>query len=66
MLKVGAYVNTEFFGLLVVPFYGLIWNINSRLTLQRDIPIWAKLNYNATKKVDMGFSYFALRKDKMQ
>ncbi len=58
--KVGAYVNTEFFGILIVPVYGLIWNINSRLTLQGDLPIWAKLNYNTTKKVDVGFSYFAL------
>ncbi len=58
--KVGAYVNTEFFGFFVVPIYGIDWNITSRWSLTGDIPIWAKVNYKASEKLNLGFSYMAL------
>jgi len=58
--KVGAYVNTEFFGLFAVPIYGIDWRINSRWSFTGDIPIWAKLNYKASEKLNLGFSYMAL------
>jgi len=58
--KVGAYVNTEFFGLFVVPVYGINWNMSSRWSLTGDIPIWTKINYKASEKLNLGFSYMAL------
>ena len=58
--KVGAYVNTEFFGLFVVPVYGINWNISSRWSLIGNIPIWAKVNYKVSEKLNLGFSYMAL------
>ena len=58
--KVGAYVNTEFFGLFAVPIYGIDWDINSRWSFTGDIPIWAKINYKVSEKLNLGFSYMAL------
>jgi len=58
--KAGVYINSEFFGLLVVPVYGLDWDINSRFSIEGLLPIWAKINYNVSEKFDLGFSYLGL------
>ena len=58
--KAGAYVNTEFFGLFVVPVFGLDWDINSKFSISGDLPIWAKANYMVSKKFSTGFAYIAL------
>jgi len=58
--KAGMYVNTEFFGLFVVPVFGLDWDISEKFSISGDIPIWAKINYQATKKFSTGFAYIAL------
>jgi hypothetical protein len=58
--KAGVYVNTEFFGLFVVPVFGLDWNLNNRFSISGDLPIWAKINYQISKKVSTGIYYIAL------
>ena len=58
--KLGVYFNTEFFGPFVVPIFGLNWDIGKKLSLKGDLPIYAKLNYEASENFSTGLGYIAL------
>ncbi len=58
--KLGMYFNTEFFGPFVVPIFGLNWDISKKLSLKGDLPIYAKLNFQASEKFSTGLGYIAL------
>jgi len=58
--KVGMYYNNEFFGAFLVPIYGLDWDLNEKLNISGDLPIYGKINYRAKEGISMGFGYIAL------
>lgn len=58
--KVGMYFSTEFFGPFVVPLFGLNWDINSKLNITGDLPIYAKIKYKAEECFSTGLGYIAL------
>lgn len=58
--KVGMYFSTEFFGPFVVPLFGLNWDINSKLNITGDLPIYAKIKYKVGNSFSTGLGYIAL------
>ncbi|MFT6719072.1 MAG: hypothetical protein ACJAY8_001472 [Sphingobacteriales bacterium] len=53
----GAYANTEFFGLMVVPLIGFNWEINPKWRLKMLAPVNMELGYMPNAKSRMGFRY---------
>lgn len=58
--KLGIYYNSEFFGPFVVPIFGLNWQLNKRLTISGDLPIYGKVNYQFNQNLASGLGYVAL------
>lgn len=58
--KVGIYYNNEFFGAFVVPIYGLDWDLNEKLNISGDLPIYGKVNYKVKENISAGLGYIAL------
>lgn len=58
--KLGMYYNNEFFGPFVVPIYGLDWDLNEKLNISGDLPIYGKVNYKFNDNFASGMGYIAL------
>ncbi len=58
--KLGMYYNNEFFGPFVVPIYGFDWDINTKVNISGDLPIYGKLNYKVKETISTGLGYVAL------
>ena len=52
--KLGFYLNSEFFGLFIVPLVGIDWRINSRTNLFGVLPSSLTLEYKLTKPMYAG------------
>jgi hypothetical protein len=58
--KLGVYYNSEFFGPFVVPIIGLDWQLNEKLNISGDLPIYGKVNYQFNQRLASGLGYIAL------
>jgi len=52
--KLGCYLNSEFFGLFIVPLVGIDWRINGRTNLFGVLPASLTLEYKLTKPLYTG------------
>ena len=60
MMRFGALYNNEFFGPFVQAYVYLDWKISDKWTIFGLFPTWAKVNYQATERLSLGFSEFGL------
>lgn len=56
----GALYNQEFFGPNLVPLVNLDWKINNKWSIVGLLPIYAKIKYKFTERLDGGLSHFGL------
>lgn len=59
-MRYGMMYNREKFGNMFVPLVYLDWIIAPRWSISGMLPIFAKVNYQATEKLTLGFSHFGL------
>ncbi|NNF01735.1 MAG: hypothetical protein HKN22_03550 [Bacteroidia bacterium] len=58
-LKYGAYINDEFFGIFVLPLFGLDWNINDKWQIFGTLPREMFLNRVLSNKSNAGLVFKA-------
>lgn len=60
MMRYGALYNTDFFGHYLVPVVHVDWNITDKFAFSGMLPVYAKIKYKASEKLELGFSHFGL------
>jgi hypothetical protein len=56
----GAMYNQEFFGPYLVPLINLNWHINDSWSITGLIPVYAKIKYKISDRLNVGLSHFGL------
>ena len=56
----GAMYNQEFFGPYLVPLINLDWQINDHWSITGLIPVYAKIKYKVSDRLNVGISHFGL------
>ena len=56
----GAMYNQEFFGPYLVPLINLNWQINDHWSITGLIPVYAKIKYKVSDRLNVGLSHFGL------
>jgi len=54
--SLGVVYSKQFFGSVLVPVFGIDWNISDKLSLSGTLPVSEKLNYKLSQKSNLGFS----------
>jgi hypothetical protein len=54
--SVGAAYSKQFFGSVLIPVFGIDWNINDKWSLSGIIPVSEKLKYKLSEKSSMGIN----------
>lgn len=60
MMRYGLMYNRELFGNMFVPLVHLDWNISNKWSFSGMLPIYGKIKYTATERLDLGLSHFGL------
>jgi hypothetical protein len=55
--KMGLYANDEMFGFLILPLFGVEWQIKESLKLDMTLPLSATLRHTVHDRLMLGFSY---------
>ena len=59
-LRYGLVANKEFFGWLFAPVVYIDWQTNQKWYVNGLMPLFTKLGYHATDKLDVGFHYYGI------
>ncbi len=59
-MRYGMMYNKEKFGHMFVPLVYLDWRLGAKWSVTGMLPIFAKINYQASEKLILGFSHFGL------
>ena len=60
LIGFGAMYNQELFGPYLVPLLNLDWKINDRWSVVGLLPVYGKLKYRWSERLDAGWSHFGL------
>lgn len=60
MMRYGLMYNRERFGNMFVPLINIDWRIGSKWSVTGLLPIFGKINYQASEKLILGLSHFGL------
>lgn len=59
-MRFGAMYNQEMSGPLLVPLIDVLWQMSDRWSISGLLPIYGKLNYQASERFSTGIAYFGL------
>jgi hypothetical protein len=60
MMRYGLMYNAEFFGHYFIPVVHLDWNITEKVSVAGMLPIYMKIKYKYSDRLELGFSHLGL------